>query len=77
MSNTHGRLQIYRDYTEYFYFVVLRPLIFARVKQHKAGDQTQEEMLKFIVYNMELSRTLFPLGSGIETSSVGELLSTL
>ncbi|KAK9898506.1 CRAL/TRIO domain-containing protein [Cystobasidium minutum MCA 4210] len=47
-----------------------RPLIFARVKHHKAADQTQEEMLKFIVHNMELSRTLFPLGSGIETSSV-------
>lgn len=47
-----------------------RPLIFARVKQHKASDQTQDEMLKFIVYNMEISRTLFPLASGIETSSV-------
>jgi hypothetical protein len=54
-----------------------RPLIFARVKQHKAADQSQDEMLKFIVYNMEISRTLFPLASGIETASVGECALSL
>lgn len=56
------------------FLITFRPLIFARVKQHKAADQTQDEMLKFIVYNMEISRTLFPLNSGIETASVGERL---
>lgn len=47
-----------------------RPVIYARAKYHKAGDQTNEEMLQYIVYQMETSRTLLPLGEGIETTSV-------
>jgi len=46
------------------------PVIYARAKTHKASTQTNEEMLKYIVYQMETSRTLIPSGEGIETTSV-------
>lgn len=48
-----------------------RPVIYARAKHHKAADQTNEEMLQYIVYQMETSRTLLPLEGGVETTSVG------
>ena len=49
-----------------------RPVIYARVKHHKASDQNQDEMLKYIILNMETSRVLLPIRSNVETASVGE-----
>lgn len=48
-----------------------KPITYALAKAHKASDQTAQEMLEYIVYQMETSKTLFALDSGIETSSVG------
>jgi hypothetical protein len=47
-----------------------RPVIYVRVKYHKASGQTADEMLKYIVLNMETARNLIPVGSDFETSSV-------
>ena len=49
-----------------------RPVVYAHVKNHKASDQDQNEMEKFLVYNMETSRTLQPIRAAQETASVGE-----